>query len=77
MMAAWWQSLAANERRLLRLGAVAAALLLGWALIWHPLAAKRVEVRQNVENQRRDLACSGDVHRGVRTGPVLPKQTWQ
>lgn len=56
MMAAWWQSLAANERRLLRLGAVAAALLLGWALIWHPLAAKRVELRQNVENQRRDLA---------------------
>ena len=56
MMAAWWQGLAANERRLLRLGAVAAALLLGWALIWHPLAAKRVELRQNVENQRRDLA---------------------
>ena len=56
MIAAWWQALAANERRLLRLGAVAAALLLGWALVWHPLAAKRVELQQNVENQRRDLA---------------------
>ena len=56
MMAAWWQGLAANERRLLRLGAVATALLLGWALIWHPLAAKRVELQQNVDNQRRDLA---------------------
>ena len=56
MIAAWWQALAANERRLLRLGAAAAALLLGWALVWHPLAAKRVELQQNVENQRRDLA---------------------
>ncbi len=56
MIAAWWQGLAANERRMLRIGAVVVALLLGWALVWHPLAAKRVELQQDVENQRRDLA---------------------
>ena len=56
MIAAWWRALAANERRMLGLGAVVAVLLLGWALLWHPLSARRAELEQNVENQRRDLA---------------------
>lgn len=56
MIGAWWQGLAANERRMLKIGAVVVAALLAWALIWHPLAAKRIELRQDVENQRRDLA---------------------
>jgi general secretion pathway protein M len=56
VISAWWQGLAANERRMLGLGAPIAVLLLGWALVWHPLAAKRTELEQNVENQRRDLA---------------------
>ena len=56
MIAAWWQALAASERRMLGIGAVVAGLLLGWALLWHPLSARRAELRQDVENQRRDLA---------------------
>lgn len=56
MIAAWWQGLAPNERRLLALGAPLALLLLGWALLWHPLAQKRAELTQDVENRRRDLA---------------------
>lgn len=56
MISAWWQGLAPNERRLLGIGAPLALLLLGWALVWHPLAAKRAELEQDVENQRRDLA---------------------
>jgi general secretion pathway protein M len=56
VIAAWWQALAANERRMLGIGAVVAVLLLGWALLWHPLSARRAELEQNVENQRRDLA---------------------
>lgn len=55
-MAAWWQALAPNERRMLAIGGGIAALLLGWALIWHPLAAKRTQLQQNVDNQRRELA---------------------
>ncbi len=56
MISTWWQGLAANERRMLGAGAPIVALLLGWALLWHPLAMKRAELEQNVENQRRDLA---------------------
>ncbi|MEP7042216.1 MAG: type II secretion system protein M [Dokdonella sp.] len=55
-MAAWWQKLAPNERRMLGIGSVVVALLLGWALLWHPLAMKRVELQQTIEGQRRDLA---------------------
>lgn len=55
-MATWWQALTANERRLLLLGAPLALLLLGWALLWHPLVLKRAQLTQDVENQRRDLA---------------------
>jgi general secretion pathway protein M len=61
MISAWWHGLAPNERRMLGLGAPIVVLLLGWALVWHPLATKRSELEHNVENQRRDLAY-------VRTG---------
>ena len=37
-------------------GALLAVLLLGWALVWHPLAVKRDELTRDVANQRRDLA---------------------
>lgn len=56
MIAKWWQGLAPNERRMLALGAPLAVLLLGWALLWHPLASKRAQLMQDVDNQRRDLA---------------------
>lgn len=56
MIAAWWQALAPNERRMLGIGTVVVALLLGWALVWHPLALKRAELEQTIEVQRRDLA---------------------
>lgn len=56
MIRAWWQGLANSERRILRIGAIVASLLLAWALVWHPLASRRSEARQELENQRRDLA---------------------
>ncbi|HEY0232070.1 MAG TPA: type II secretion system protein M [Dokdonella sp.] len=56
MIAAWWGALAPNERRMLGIGSVVVALLLGWALVWHPLAMKRAELETTIEGQRRDLA---------------------
>jgi general secretion pathway protein M len=56
LIRAGWQRLAASERRMLGGGAVVAVLLLGWALVWHPLSLKRAELTQDVANQRRDLA---------------------
>ncbi len=56
MIAAWWQSLAPGERRTLGVGAVVAVLLLGWALIWHPLATKRAELERTLDERRRDFA---------------------
>ncbi len=56
MIAAWWRSLASKDQRVLGLGAVVVVLLLGWALLWHPLAARRTELQRNVDDQARDLA---------------------
>lgn len=67
MIRAWWQGLATREQRIVGIGAIAVALLLGWAFLWHPLAMKRAELRQSVESERRDLAyvqvAAGEVAR--------------
>jgi len=56
MIRAWWNKLIPSEQRMVAAGAIAAAFLLGWALIWHPLATRRAELRQSVEAQRHELA---------------------
>lgn len=61
MIAAWWNGLAAQERRVLAVGGAVAALLLLWALLWHPLVQRRAELEREVERQREELAF-------VRTG---------
>lgn len=63
MIAAWWNGLAAQERRLVAVGAALAVLLLGWAFAWHPLAAKRADLLRDIGNQRNELAY-------VRAGAV-------
>ncbi len=55
-MRAWWNALALREQQTLAIGAIIVALMLGWAIIWHPLAVKRAELREAVDAQRRDLA---------------------
>jgi general secretion pathway protein M len=62
VIAAWWQGLAPSERRILAIGAPMAIALLLWALVWHPLAVRRTELEQAIDNQRRDLAY---VHQGA------------
>ena len=56
MIRAWWTQLALREQRTVAAGAIAVALMLGWALFWHPLSVKRAELRETVDTQRRDLA---------------------
>lgn len=56
MIAAWWSGLAAQERRVLVVGGIVAALLLGWALLWHPLAQRRAELERELDRQREELA---------------------
>jgi general secretion pathway protein M len=53
---AWWTSLALREQRMVAAGAIVVTLMLGWALIWHPLTAKRSTLLETVDAQRRDLA---------------------
>ncbi|MGH8172472.1 MAG: type II secretion system protein GspM [Rhodanobacteraceae bacterium] len=71
-MRAWWNGLALREQRIVAFGALAAVLLLGWALVWHPLAVKRAELRDAVESERRDLAfvrvAAAEVERVRATG---------
>lgn len=72
MIAAWWNGLAARERRMLTIGAALTAVLLGWALVWHPLASRRVELQNDLDNQRNELAYvragAGEIERQRATG---------
>ncbi len=54
-MMAWWNGLQARERRMLQVGGVLLALLLGWAFVWYPLARDRVELTRQVTEQRQAL----------------------
>ena len=56
MIAAWWNGLAAQERRIVAGGALFALLVLGWAFAWHPLAVKRADLLRDIGNQRSALA---------------------
>jgi general secretion pathway protein M len=56
VIAAWWPGLPARDRRMLAIGAVAVALLLGWAFVWYPLARAREQLQVRVERERADLA---------------------
>ncbi len=56
MIAAWWQAQSERDRRTLGVGAVVVVLLLGWALLWHPLAQRRAALEQEVASRSDDLA---------------------
>jgi general secretion pathway protein M len=56
VIGAWWNGLSPKDRRTLAIGGGVAAVLLGWALIWHPLARKRADLERDLAMQRRDLA---------------------
>jgi len=56
MIRAWWNALSPRDQRTVAVGGAVVAAMLGWALIWHPLALKRAELRETVDAQSRDLA---------------------
>jgi general secretion pathway protein M len=53
---AYWNELSPRDRRVLAIGAVVVAVLLGWAFVWHPLDRKRSELEQRVALERQSLA---------------------
>ena len=55
-MRAWWQRLQERERRMLGIGGVVVALLLGYAFAWYPLAHLRATLATRVARQHDDLA---------------------
>ena len=56
MIGAWWRDRSERDRRVLIVGAAVAALLLGWAFLWHPLAAARARLESAVFVDRANLA---------------------
>ncbi|MGA8277753.1 MAG: type II secretion system protein M [Rhodanobacteraceae bacterium] len=56
MIAQWWRNLAVRERRVFGSGAVIVVALLGWAFIWHPLAARRAALLESTRADRDALA---------------------
>lgn len=55
-MGAWWKQLAAQDRRVLVIGAVVVFAFLIWSFVWHPLALKQAQLAEQLDNARRDLA---------------------
>jgi general secretion pathway protein M len=53
---AWLDGLQPRERKVLLLGGAATVLMLGWALLWYPLAHARGDLAARVARQRDDLA---------------------
>lgn len=51
-----WRAREPREQRVLALGAVVCVLLLGWALIWHPLDRARQDLGARLEARQQDLA---------------------
>lgn len=46
----WWQNLAANERRLISIGAALIGLTLLWLFVWKPLSAHHQLLQQDLED---------------------------
>ena len=56
MIRAWWQGMQERERRVLAVGGVIVAAMLGWALVWYPLSHARSDLASRVAHQRDDLS---------------------
>lgn len=56
MIRAWWDAQSARDRRVLAVGAVVAAVLLAWALVWYPLARHRADLAVQLDAARQGLA---------------------
>ena len=54
-MRAYWETLSARDQRMLGIGALLVALLLGWAFVWHPLALARQQLALRVDADRSAL----------------------
>ncbi|MCG5536827.1 type II secretion system protein GspM [Ectothiorhodospira mobilis] len=68
MMRTWWNGLAPRERRVLRLGGIALALILLWWGLWLPLTERVARSQQTVAELRADLAWMQAAARAVRAG---------
>ena len=56
MITAWWQAQTLRARRILIVGGVLMAVLLGWAFGWHPLALKHSQLQQQLDSSRQNLS---------------------
>lgn len=56
MIRARFQALPERDQRMLMIGAIVVALLLGWAFVWYPLAQTRQQLGARVDADRGALA---------------------
>jgi general secretion pathway protein M len=56
VIGAWWRKQSERDRRMLVVGGGVAAVLLGWAFVWHPLALSRERLATQVAVDRANLA---------------------
>lgn len=67
---AWWRAREPRERQILVVGALVAALMLGWALLYKPLTDARASLVQGNQRLAADLASMRANAARLRSGVV-------
>ena len=64
----WFAARSSREQAILLAGGALLAILLLWALVWHPIAQGRAELSQRVSDQEQLLSWMRDASEGARLG---------
>lgn len=51
-----WRGREPREQRILGIGAIVVLILLGWALLWHPLSRAQHDLRTRLSARQQDMA---------------------
>lgn len=70
MLRTWWLAREPRERRVLAIGALAVLLMLGWALLYKPLADSRRSLEQGNQRLAGDLVSMRADAARLRSGAI-------
>ncbi len=71
----WWHGREPRERHVLAVGAVACALMLGWGLVWHPLARAQQDLGVRLDARQQDLAFMQSAAAQLQASPARDRSS--